>query len=191
MIVKERSTKETQIVLKLAFKGQGNAKIQTGIGFFDHMLESLCKHALLDLELTCKGDLHVDGHHTVEDVGIVLGQALNEAVFPPAGMERFADRIAVLDESAVQVALDVSGRPYLFWDLPVEGKVGDFDAELTEEFFRALVANMRIGAHITLLRGANRHHIIEAAFKAFAVALRTATAPNARISGVPSTKGVL
>lgn len=191
MITKERTTKETKITLKLTLRGQGNAKIRTGIGFFDHMLESLAKHALLDLDLNCEGDLHVDGHHTVEDVGIVLGQALSEAIFPASGIERFADRIAILDEAAVQAALDVSGRPYLAWELPVDGKVGDFDAELTEEFFRALVTHMKISAHMTLLRGVNRHHIIEAAFKAFAIALRAAMAVNERIVGVPSTKGVL
>ncbi|MGE4295081.1 MAG: imidazoleglycerol-phosphate dehydratase HisB [Campylobacterales bacterium] len=191
MITKERNTRETQIRLALNFKGAGRAQVKTGIGFFDHMLESLCKHALMDLELTCDGDLHVDGHHTVEDVGILLGQAMHEAIFPAQGIERFADRIAVLDEAAVQAALDISGRPYLFWELPVEGKVGDFEAELAEEFFRALVTNMRISAHITLLRGVNKHHIIEAAFKAFAIALRTATAANDRVQGVPSTKGVL
>ncbi|GHV08136.1 imidazoleglycerol-phosphate dehydratase [Campylobacterota bacterium] len=191
MITKERKTKETDIKLKLSLKGNGEAKIATRIGFFDHMLEAFAKHSLIDLELECQGDIHIDGHHTVEDVGIVLGAALAEAIFPPSGIERFADRIAVLDEAAVQCAIDVSGRPFLSFDLPLDGMIGDFDAQLAEEFFRALIANMRISAHITLLRGGNRHHIVEAAFKAFAIALRSALAPNARVRGVPSTKGAL
>jgi imidazoleglycerol-phosphate dehydratase len=188
----ERTTKETAIKLELLVKGSGSASVQTGIGFFDHMLEALCKHALWDLSLECRGDLEVDGHHSVEDVGIALGQALKEAIFPVGPIERFADRVAVLDEAAVQVALDVSNRPYLHFGLEhLSGQVGAFDAELTEEFFRALITQAGLSCHITLLRGRNLHHIIEAMFKAFAITLRSALAPNPRLSGAPSTKGVL
>ncbi len=186
-----RQTKETEIKLKLTLKGSGEASIQSGIGFFDHMLEALCKHALMDLSLTCRGDLHVDGHHTVEDVGIVLGQALKEAIFPVGAIERFGDRIVVLDEAAVQVALDISNRPYLHFGPELSGSVGGFDAELAEEFFRALTTQAGLSCHITLLRGRNLHHILEAMFKAFAVALRTALSHNPRMSSTPSTKGVL
>ena len=191
MIYKTRSTKETEITAELLLNGSGNAQISTGIGFFDHMLEALAKHALIDLTLVCKGDLNVDFHHSVEDVGIVLGAALGEAIYPASGIERFADRIAVLDEAAVQCALDVSGRAHLSYEVPLEGKIGEFDAELIEEFFRALIHNAKLTAHISLLRGANRHHIAEAAFKSFALALRTATLINPRVNGVPSTKGAL
>ncbi|MDR3347441.1 MAG: imidazoleglycerol-phosphate dehydratase HisB [Helicobacteraceae bacterium] len=191
MILKERTTKETQIRLALKLFGSGEAKVKTGIGFFDHMLCTLAKHSLIDLELVCNGDLGVDCHHSVEDTGIVIGDALNEAIFPAEGIERFADRIALLDEAAVQCVIDVSGRAFLHWGVDVEGRIGEFDAELTEEFFRALIANMKIGAHITMLRGYNRHHIVEAVFKAFAIALRSALVVNPRIGGIPSTKGVL
>ncbi|MDR1452245.1 MAG: imidazoleglycerol-phosphate dehydratase HisB [Helicobacteraceae bacterium] len=191
MINKNRKTNETNISLKIELRGRGESNIKTGIGFFDHMLQSLAKHALFDLELTCEGDLDVDGHHTVEDVGITLGSALNEAIFPASGIERFADRVAVLDEAAVQCAIDVGGRAFLSWNAPLDGKIGEFDCELTEEFFRALALNAKIAAHISLLRGSNRHHIVEAAFKAFAIALRSALAPNPRVTGIPSLKGTL
>ncbi|MDR2639746.1 MAG: imidazoleglycerol-phosphate dehydratase HisB [Helicobacteraceae bacterium] len=191
MIVRNRKTNETDISLELELNGRGESEIDSGIGFFDHMLQSLAKHALIDLKLKCKGDLAVDGHHTVEDIGIALGSALNEAIFPAAGIERFADRIAVLDEAAVQCAIDIGGRAFLSWNAPVDGMIGEFDAELTEEFFRALAMNAKISVHIALLRGSNRHHIVEAAFKAFAIALRSAIAPNPRVTGVPSLKGTL
>jgi imidazoleglycerol-phosphate dehydratase len=191
MIIKERKTNETNVSLKLELTGAGVSRVKTGIGFFDHMLQSFVKHALIDLELECKGDLVVDGHHTVEDIGIALGSALNEAIFPAIGIERFADRVAILDEAAVQCAIDISGRPFLSWNVPIDGKIGEFDAELTEEFFRALVINAKISAHISLLRGSNRHHIAEAAFKAFAIALRSAIAKNERVIGTPSLKGTL
>ncbi len=190
MVEKRRETKETKIELKLDIAGSGKSNISTGVGFFDHMLESFCKHALFDLEVKCEGDTHVDDHHTVEDVGIVLGQALNEAVYPIERVERFGDSVVVMDEAAVACALDLSNRPYLVYDIEADGKIGQFDVELTEEFFRALTFNASITVHLNSLRGKNRHHIVEAAFKAYAVALRRALAPNAK-AGVPSTKGVL
>ncbi|MDR0762319.1 MAG: imidazoleglycerol-phosphate dehydratase HisB [Campylobacteraceae bacterium] len=185
-----RKTKETDIELSLELSGSGNSKISTGIGFFDHMLEALSKHAFLDLKLTCKGDINVDFHHSVEDVGIVIGQALHKEIFPVKNMERFGEAVILLDEAAVSCVIDLSGRSFFFCDLPLENKVGEFDAELTEEFFRALVTNASFSVHLTFIRGKNRHHIIEAAFKAFAVALRRAVGENKRVS-IPSTKGVL
>lgn len=188
----KRETKETKIELTLDVNGTGKADVKSGIGFFDHMLEALAKHALCDLTLRCEGDLHVDFHHTVEDIGIVIGNALYEEIFPIQGVERFANTTVILDEAAVEVDLDLSGRPYLLFDLgELDGKVGEFDAELAEEFFRAVVYNAKLSSHIVIKRGKNRHHILEAAFKAFAVALRRALATNPRVSGAPSTKGVL
>ncbi|OQX75113.1 MAG: imidazoleglycerol-phosphate dehydratase [Campylobacteraceae bacterium 4484_4] len=185
-----RETKETQIEVNLELYGKGAAEISTGIGFFDHMLESFAKHGLLNLKLSCKGDTHIDDHHSVEDSGIVLGEALHQEIFPIEGIERFGEATVVMDEAAVKTALDLSNRPFLVCDLPVEGKVGSFDTELVEEFFRALCFNAGITAHIVCERGKNRHHIIEAAFKSFALALRRATVKNSR-TGTPSTKGVL
>ncbi len=190
MIVKERNTKETQIRVELNLYGEGRSDIDTGVGFFDHMLEAFAKHALLDLNVTCRGDTHIDDHHSVEDVGIVIAQALAEAIYPVEKVERFGNAVVVMDEAAVGCDMDLSNRPYLYYEVPLDGKVGTFDVELAEEFFRALVFNARLTAHIVLQRGRNRHHIIEAAFKAFAVALRRAVARNDR-AGVPSTKGIL
>ncbi len=186
----ERKTKETDIVLQIDIYGSGKADIDTGIGFFDHMLEALAKHSLLDLTLTCKGDLHVDFHHSVEDVGILLGKALNELIYPLKGVERFSNSVVVMDEASVECDIDLSNRAYLVYDIDLDGKVGDFDVELCEEFFRALVVNAGISTHLVKRRGKNRHHIIEAAFKAFAVSLRRALSKNSKI-GLPSTKGVL
>jgi len=190
MHVIERKTKETDIKVQLELKGEGKALIDTGIGFFDHMLEALSKHSLMNVSLTCKGDTHIDFHHSVEDVGIVLGQALRAALYPLSSVERYGNAIVVMDEAAVECALDLSNRPYLVYELDIEGKVGDFDVELAEEFFRALIGNAGISAHIVAKRGKNKHHLLEAAFKAFAVALRRALVPNERM-GIPSTKGVL
>lgn len=190
MRVKQRETKETKIELSLDVYGTGKYDINTGIGFFDHMLEALAKHGLMDLTLTCKGDTHVDFHHSVEDVGIVLGSALKDEIFPIKNVERFADCIVVMDEAATQCALDLSNRPFLVYDVEVSGKVGDFDAELVEEFFRALVINSGLSVHLNLLRGKNTHHIIEATFKSFAIALCRALSENKRVN-MPSTKGVL
>ena len=186
----QRKTKETDISLELEIYGSGKSEISTGIGFFDHMLEAFCKHALFDMKLVCKGDLHVDFHHSVEDVGIVIGQALREQIYPLSGVERFGEATVVMDEAAVNCALDLSNRPFLVYESINEGKVGEFDIELANEFFQALAFNAAITLHIAKIRGRNSHHILEASFKACAVALRRALAKNARV-GVPSTKGVL
>ena len=186
----QRKTKETDISLELEIYGSGKSEISTGIGFFDHMLEAFCKHALFDMKLVCKGDLHVDFHHSVEDVGIVIGLALREQIYPLSGVERFGEATVVMDEAAVNCALDLSNRPFLVYESINEGKVGEFDIELANEFFQALAFNAAITLHIAKIRGRNSHHILEASFKACAVALRRALAKNSRV-GVPSTKGVL
>jgi len=186
----QRDTKETQIGVSLEVYGRGDHQIGTGIGFFDHMLEAFSKHGLLDMELSCKGDIHIDFHHSVEDTGIVIGQALRQEIYPIQNVERYGEATVVMDEAAVNTALDLSNRPFLHFEVDVCDKIGDFDAELVEEFFRALCLNAGITAHIVMLRGKNRHHIVEATFKSFAVALRRAVARNERI-GIPSTKGVL
>ena len=190
MVRKQRKTKETDIALSLEVYGEGKSKIDTGVGFFDHMLESFSKHSLMDIKVVCKGDTHIDDHHSVEDVGIVLGQAFAEAIYPVSGVERFGNASIVMDEACVSCDLDLSNRPYLVYDVVLDGKVGSFDVELAEEFFKAFVQNARISAHIVLQRGRNKHHILEASFKALAVALRRATVKNDRI-GIPSTKDVL
>ena len=186
----QRKTKETDISLELEIYGSGKSEISTGIGFFDHMLEAFCKHALFDMKLVCKGDLHVDFHHSVEDVGIVIGQALREKIYPLSGVERFGEATVVMDEAAVNCALDLSNRPFLVYESISEGKVGEFDIELANEFFQALAFNAAITLHIAKIRGRNSHHILEASFKACAVALRRALTKNSRV-GIPSTKGVL
>jgi len=190
MIKIERKTKETDIKVDLELYGKGESNISTGVGFFDHMLESFCKHSLMDLTISCKGDTHIDDHHSVEDVGIAIGQALKQAIYPVANVERFGSAAVVMDEACIECDLDLSNRPFLIYEVDVEGKVGNFDVELAEEFFRAIVFNSGITAHIIMKRGKNKHHIIEASFKSLAVALRRATTLNERI-GVPSTKGVL
>ena len=192
MISKNRATKETKIELELELYGRGSAQIQTGIGFFDHMLSAFAKHAWIDLNLRCEGDLQVDFHHSVEDCGIVLGSAIKEAIYPAQNIERFGDSVVVMDEAAVSAALDFSNRAFLVFDCPSlkRGKIGEFDAELVEEFFRALAFNAGITLHLSQIRGENLHHVAEAAFKAFAVAFRRAISINER-AGVPSTKGVL
>lgn len=190
MITKTRTTKETDITISLEILGTGRSKIETGVGFLNHMLESFTKHSLMDIEISCKGDTHIDDHHTVEDVGIVLGSLVAQAIYPIRGMERFGSANIVMDEACVSCDLDLSNRPFLLFELDVTGKVGQFDVELVEEFFRAFVLNARISAHLIQQRGKNKHHIIEAAFKAMAVALRRATALNERV-GIPSTKDVL
>jgi imidazoleglycerol-phosphate dehydratase len=184
-----RTTKETEILVRVALDGRGEAAVRTGIGFFDHMLEALARHALLDLTVEAQGDLHVDGHHTVEDVGIALGQALGDR----AGIRRYGDAVVPLDEALVRAVVDVSGRPFLHYaiEIPKWQMLGDYDVFLTPEFFRALVLNAGLTAHLDLVRGDNPHHIVEAAFKAFARALDAAIAPDPRVTGVPSTKGAL
>lgn len=186
-----RKTKETDISLELEVYGSGASKIETGIGFFNHMLEALAKHSLMDINLKVKGDLEVDFHHTVEDTGIVLGKAIKEAIFPLQGVERYANSVVVMDEAAVECAIDLSNRPFLVFETSLNGKIGEFDSELVEEFFRALAFNAGLTLHINMLRGKNNHHIAEAVFKAFAVAFRRAITKNERIVGIPSTKGVL
>jgi len=190
MRTKTRTTKETDITISLELFGTGKSKINSGVGFLDHMLESFAKHSLIDLEVTCKGDTHIDDHHSVEDIGIVLGSLFAEVIYPVKEMERFGSANLVMDEACVSCDLDLSNRPFIVFDLNLQGKVGNFDTELVEEFFRAFVLNAKISAHIIQLRGKNQHHIIEAAFKALAVALRRATTKNERI-GIPSTKDVL
>lgn len=186
----KRETKETKISCKLDINGTGKSNIQTGIGFFDHMLEALSKHSTIDIDLTCEGDLHVDYHHTVEDCGIVLGQLLKQEIFPIANVERYGNATVVMDEASATCALDLSNRPFLVYNVEVKEKVGSFDVELIEEFFHAIVMNSGITCHIIQDRGTNKHHILEACFKSFAVALRRALATNTKL-GVPSTKGVL
>jgi imidazoleglycerol-phosphate dehydratase len=154
------------------------------------MLESFSKHSLIDLDMSCKGDTHIDDHHSVEDIGIVLGSLLSESIYPVKNMERFGSANIVMDETCVSCDLDLSNRPFLVYEVDISGKVGNFDTELVEEFFRALVLNARISTHIIAIRGKNKHHIIEATFKSLAVAMRRATALNEKI-GIPSTKGVL
>ena len=190
MVEIKRDTKETQIKCSLTLDGCGNFSINTGVGFFDHMLEALSKHSGIDINLECKGDLHIDSHHTVEDCGIVLGQALKKAIFPIQAVERYGNATVVMDEAATTCALDLSNRPFLVYEVNVSGKVGEFDVELVEEFFHALSGNAGITLHLISERGRNKHHIIEATFKAFAVALRRALVKNEKL-GIPSTKGVL
>ena len=190
MISKTRKTKETDISISLDLNGTGKSNINSGVGFLDHMLESFSKHSLIDLNIECKGDTHIDDHHSVEDIGIVLGSLISETIYPVKNMERFGSANVVMDEACVSCDLDLSNRPYIVYEVEVEGKVGNFDTELVEEFFRAFVSNARISAHIVVLRGKNKHHIIEAAFKSLAVAIRRATTKNERI-GIPSTKDVL
>ncbi len=185
-----RKTKETDIKLSLKLDGVNEYNIDTGIGFFDHMLEALSKHSLIDINLICKGDLEVDFHHSIEDIGIVLGKALKEEIYPIKNIERFGEATIVMDEACVKCSLDLSNRAYLFYNIKLFGKIGNFDAELIEEFFRAMIVNAGINAHIVKKRGSNKHHIAEATFKAFAVALRRALSENKKI-GIPSTKGIL
>ena len=188
-----RTTKETDLRVRVDLDGRGEAKVKTGIGFFDHMLEALARHALVDLTVEARGDLHVDGHHTVEDTGIVLGQAIAKALGDRAGIRRYADATVPLDEALVRCVMDVSGRPYLSYnvEIPKWQMLGDYDVFLTPEFFRALVLNAGLTVHLDLQRGDNPHHIVEAAFKAFARALDGATSQDPRVAGVPSTKGTL
>ena len=188
-----RKTKETDLHVRVNLDGKGEARVKTGLGFFDHMLEAFARHGLLDLTVEARGDLHVDGHHTVEDTGIVMGQAIAEALGDRAGIRRYADSMVPLDEALVRCVVDVSGRPYLSYhiDIPKWQMLGDYDVFLTPEFFRALALNAGLTVHLDLIRGDNPHHIVEAAFKAFARSLDSATVLDPRVTGVPSTKGKL
>lgn len=190
MKILTRTTKETDITASLNLYGHSKSSIDTGVGFFDHMLDSFVKHSLVDLELKCKGDIHIDYHHSVEDCGIVIGKLLNQSLYPIGGIERFGYSSIVMDEACVECSIDISNRAFLVFEAPLVGKIGTFDSELIEEFFRALVFNANISVHIIYKRGKNLHHISEAVFKSFAVAFRNAVKLNDRIS-IPSTKGIL
>lgn len=187
-----RKTKETDIRMILNIDGTGQADVSTGIGFLDHMLEGFCRHGFFDLKCKVDGDLHVDGHHSVEDVGIVLGQAIKEAIGDKKGICRYGFFLLPMDESLALCAVDLSGRPYLAFDcqFPAQ-RVGDLDTELVREFFYALSYSAGMNLHIRMLSGGNTHHMIEAIFKAFAKALDQACGLDERVTGVPSTKGVL
>ncbi len=188
-----RDTKETQIQLKLDLDGTGVTSANTGVGFFDHMLDLLGKHSLIDLTIDAKGDLEVDQHHTVEDVGICIGQALDKAVGDKRGIHRYGWAIVPMDESLAQIALDLSGRPALVYNVKFTAPlIGDFATELVMEFFQAIANNAKMNLHINVPYGTNSHHIAEAIFKGFAKALRQATSIDARAKdAVPSTKGTL
>ena len=189
---KSRKTRETSISVNIDIDGNGEAKIDTGIGFFDHMLEGFAKHGFFDLTLSCEGDLLVDGHHTVEDCGIVLGEAIKDAVGTKEGINRYGHMILPMDDALVLCAVDLCGRPYLQYDasFPTE-RIGYLDTELIREFFYALSYSAGMNIHLKVLSGINSHHICEAMFKSFAKALDMATCYNPRITNVLSTKGSL
>jgi len=188
----ERKTAETQVAVKLNLDGEGKCEVDTGIGFLDHMLTLFAKHGFMDLTVKAKGDLEVDSHHTVEDIGIVLGEALKEALGDKAGIHRYGNCFIPMDEALAQVCLDFSGRPFLVFgaDIP-KVKLGNYETEMTEEFFRAMAMNCGLTLHIRVLYGSNVHHIIEAIFKAFARAIAEAVAIDPRVKGVMSSKGML
>lgn len=188
-----RKTAETEISVTLNLDGTGTYANRTGVGFFDHMLDQLSRHSLIDLAVTAKGDLHIDDHHTVEDTGIAIGQALTKALGDKRGIRRYGHFSLAMDDAQVATALDLSARPYLVWNLPFPtAKIGTFDTELVREFFQALATHGGITLHVDLVHGLNSHHIAEAAFKSVARALRLAVEPDPRMAGaLPSTKGAL
>lgn len=187
-----RNTKETDIKLEFSIDGTGQSNIDTGIGFFDHMLNSFAKHGFFDLDVVCKGDLCVDSHHTIEDVGIVLGQTIKEALGNKKGIKRYGYFILPMDEALILCSIDLSGRPYFVFDAAfTTERVGNMDTEMVKEFFYAVTYNSGMNLHIKQLEGTNNHHIIEGIFKAFAKALDEATQTDNRITGVLSTKGTL
>ena len=187
-----RNTKETQIRVKVDLDGRGVARLATGLPFLEHMLDQVARHGMLDLEIEAKGDLHIDAHHTVEDVGITLGQAVKQALGDKAGLTRYGHAYVPLDEALSRVVLDLSGRPGLEYHVPfTRPMIGAFDVDLTHEFFQGFVNHALVTLHIDNLRGQNAHHQAETVFKAFAKALRTAVAPDPHATGVPSTKGAL
>jgi len=187
-----RETSETKILMNLELDGKGTSDISTGVGFLDHMLELFARHGLFDLEVNCRGDLEVDAHHTVEDVGICLGLAVKEAVGSPVGIKRYGWVVLPMDEALATVALDLGGRPYLAVSLPtLDGDIGGFAMELLPEFFQAFCNNAGANLHIRVDAGRNRHHMAEAIFKAFSKALDQAVTLDPRVKGVPSTKGRL
>ncbi len=187
-----RKTRETDIRLALVLDGRGQADVKTGVGFLDHMLELFARHALVDLTVACTGDLHVDAHHTTEDVGICLGQAIDRALGDRAGIRRYGHAVLPMDETLVTIAVDLGGRPYWVWNvtMPTE-RVGEFDSELAADFWQAVATQGRMNLHVLLHHGRNTHHVIEAIFKGAARALRQALELDPRDSGIPSTKGTL
>jgi len=188
----ERATAETKISLELNLDGSGQAEIATGVGFFDHMLTLLARHGAFDLRVKADGDLHVDQHHTVEDTGICLGQAIKTALGDKAGIRRYGHFTLPMEETLVTTALDLSGRYYLVFNAPIPAsKIGDFDSELVEDFWQAVAANALMNLHVVLHHGRNSHHISEGIFKSAARALRMAVEKDPRMTGVPSTKGTL
>ncbi len=189
----QRKTKETDISLTVVLDGSGKSAISTGVGFFDHMLDQIARHGLLDLEVAAKGDLHIDDHHTVEDVGIALGQAIKQALGDRKGIRRYATAYVPMDEALTRASIDLSGRAYLVFEAQFPtSKIGTFDTELVREFFQALAGNCGANVHIDNIRGANSHHIAESCFKALARALREAVEIDPRqADAIPSTKGVL
>jgi imidazoleglycerol-phosphate dehydratase len=189
----ERNTSETRIAVRVNLDGTGAYDVQTGIGFFDHMLEQLARHSLIDLHVRCDGDLHIDQHHSVEDTGIALGQALAEALGDKRGIRRYGDALSPMDETLTRVALDISGRPWLVWHVPFSQKrLGEMDTELFQHWFHSFAQAAGITLHVETLHGENNHHIAESAFKGLARALRTAVEIDPRkADAIPSTKGVL
>jgi imidazoleglycerol-phosphate dehydratase len=188
----ERKTRETAISVELELDGSGVSRIQTPLGFLSHMVDQIARHGLIDLTVRAEGDVDIDGHHTTEDLGIVFGTALREAIGEPIGIERYGAATIPMDEARVNVALDLSGRAYFVWHVPMpKAKIGDFDTELAEIFFEAVARSARMNLHVVLETGDNLHHIVEACFKAFARALRRAITRDPRVVGVASTKGTL
>ena len=187
-----RTTRETEIRVRLDLDGSGRCQAKTGIGFLDHMIELFCQHGLFDVDVSCNGDLHVDGHHSTEDIGIALGQAIAQALGDKAGISRYGHCILPMDETLVTVAVDLGGRPYWVWHVALpSSRVGDFDTELLADFWQAVSTHARMNYHAILHHGRNTHHVCEAVFKASARALRDAAGTDPRVTGVPSTKGAL
>lgn len=187
-----RKTNETKIEMKLNLDGEGISSLNSGVGFFDHMLAHISKHGFFDLDVECEGDLYIDCHHTIEDIGIVFGKCIKEAVGDKAGIKRYGSCIIPMDETLVLCALDISGRPYLNFDVDLTvQRLGDMDVEMVKEFFMAVAVHAGMNLHIKLLDGANNHHIVEGVFKAFGNALDVATQFDSRIKGTRSTKGML
>ncbi len=187
-----RKTRETEIRLTVHLDGQGRSEISTGVGFLDHMLELFARHSLFDLTVACKGDLHVDDHHTTEDVGICLGQAIDRALGDRAGIRRYGHAVLPMDETLATCAVDLGGRPFFVWNASMPSpKIGTFDSELVVDFWHAVSTQARMNLHVLVHYGRNTHHISEAIFKGLAHALREATEPDPRSTDIPSTKGVL
>jgi imidazoleglycerol-phosphate dehydratase len=187
-----RTTRETEVEVTIDLDGSGEGARETGVGFFDHLLDAVARHGVLDLDVRARGDLETGPHHTVEDTGLVLGEALDQALGDRAGIARFGHAVVPMDEARAACAIDISGRPFTAFEgsFPAE-RVGDFDTDLAEEFFRAVANTAKLTLHVRVEAGTNAHHMVEVSFKAFARALRTAVAPDERVRGVPSTKGLL